>query len=52
VALAGEHGPRIARRISALAVSGVDVVAGRVATPVDVLGDPVRPTSWPTTSTR
>jgi predicted phosphodiesterase len=40
--------PRIARQIGALAVSGVDVVAGRVATPVDVLGDPVRePTSWP-----
>jgi len=40
--------PRIPRQVGALAVSGVDVVAGRVAAPVAVLGDPVpEPARWP-----
>src|SRR6478672_3630343 len=40
--------PRIAPQIGALAVSGLDVVAGRAPAPIDVLGGgPVLPAAWP-----
>jgi predicted phosphodiesterase len=40
--------PRLARQLGALAVSGVDVAAGRRTAPVAVLGDPVAPPArWP-----
>ncbi len=40
--------PRIPRAIGALAVTGVDVAAGRAQTPAPVLGAPVpRPAGWP-----
>ncbi len=40
--------PRIAPQIGALAVSGLDVAAGRAAAPVAVLGEPApAPRGWP-----
>src|SRR5215218_4500967 len=40
--------PKIAPQIGALAVSGLDVVAGRAKAPIDVLGSgPVSPAAWP-----
>ncbi|HEY5936283.1 MAG TPA: metallophosphoesterase [Kofleriaceae bacterium] len=42
--------PRIAPRIGALAVNGLDVVAGRAPAPLELLGDPVPPPpGWPHT---
>src|SRR5690349_8263576 len=40
--------PKLAPQIGALAVSGLDVVAGRARVPIDVLGGgPVLPAAWP-----
>lgn len=40
--------PKLAPQIGALAVSGLDVVAGRATAPIDVLGGgPVLPAAWP-----
>jgi predicted phosphodiesterase len=40
--------PKLAPQIGALAVSGLDVVAGRMKAPIDVLGGgPVLPAAWP-----
>src|SRR5213592_3508513 len=40
--------PKLAPQIGALAVSGLDVVAGRAKAPIDVLGSgPVLPAAWP-----
>src|SRR5205085_6793706 len=40
--------PKLTAQIGALAVSGLDVVAGRSTAPIDVLGSgPVLPTAWP-----
>lgn len=40
--------PKLAPQIGALAVSGLDVVAGRAVAPIDVLGGgPVLPAAWP-----
>lgn len=40
--------PRLAPQIGVLAVSGLDVVAGRAKTPIDVLGaGPLVPAAWP-----
>ena len=42
------HAPRLAPQIGALAASGLDVVAGRAAAPIAVLGDVVdAPAGWP-----
>ena len=40
--------PRLAQQIGAIAVAGLDVVAGRRSDPPPILGEPVeRPASWP-----
>jgi len=40
--------PKLAPQIGALAISGLDVVAGRVQAPIDVLGaGPAIPAAWP-----
>ena len=41
------HVPAIAPQIAALAVSGLDVVAGRATQPIAVLGDGAMPAKWP-----
>lgn len=39
--------PALPSQISAVAVSGLDVVAGRAAQPIGVLGDGAMPAKWP-----
>jgi hypothetical protein len=39
--------PRLAPQIGKLALSGLDVVAGRARQPISVLGDGVAPAKWP-----
>lgn len=39
--------PRLAPQIGALAVSGLDVAAGRATAPISVLGEGAAPAAWP-----
>lgn len=39
--------PRLAPQIGALAISGLDVAAGRAAAPIAVLGEGAAPPAWP-----
>jgi 3',5'-cyclic AMP phosphodiesterase CpdA len=42
-----EYAPALAPRIGALALSGLDVVAGRAEQPIAMLGDGAMPPKWP-----